>query len=78
VAASGQVGVVAGALDGGGAEPVGLGGAVLQFGGDGEGGLDGQRGEGVDEQSSDRGVDAGAGDGLAVGGGVSILSGWQT
>ena len=53
VAAAGQVGVVAGALDVRGAQRVGLGGAVLEFGGDGEGGLDGQRGEGVDEQLPD-------------------------
>src|SRR5437867_1277851 len=67
VAAAGQLGVVAGAFDGGGAELVGLEGAVFEFGGDGEGGLDGQWGEGVDEQRADGGVDAGAGDGLAVG-----------
>ena len=35
VAAAGQVGVVAGALDVGGAQRVGFGGAVLEFGGDG-------------------------------------------
>ena len=62
VAAAGQVGVVAGALDVGGAQRVGLGGAVLQLGGDGERGLDGQRGEGVDEQLPDPLVEAGAGD----------------
>jgi hypothetical protein len=41
-------------------------GAVFEFGGDGERGFDGQRGEGVGEQPADGGVDAGAGDGLAV------------
>ncbi len=35
VAAAGEVGVVAGALDVGGAQRVGFGGAVLEFGGDG-------------------------------------------
>ena len=49
VAAAGQVGVVAGALDVGGAQRGGLIGAVLELGLDGEGGLGGQRGEGVDE-----------------------------
>ena len=70
VAAAGQVGVVAGALDVGGAQGVGLGGAVLEFGGDGEGGFDGQRGEGVDEQLPDLLVESGAGDGLADPAGV--------
>ena len=70
VAAAGQVGVVAGALDVRGAQRVGLGGSVLEFGGDGEGGLDGQRGEGVDEQLPDRLVEAGAGDGRADRAGV--------
>ena len=53
VAAAGQVGVVAGALDVRGAQGVGLVRPVLQLGADGEGGLDGQRGEGVDEQLPD-------------------------
>ena len=53
VAAAGQVGVVAGALDVGGAQRVGFGCAVLELGGDLEGGFDGQRGEGVDEQLAD-------------------------
>ena len=50
--------MVAGALDVGGAQRVGFGGAVLEFGGDGEGGFDGQRGEGVDEQLADLLVEA--------------------
>src|ERR1035437_3983028 len=50
VAPSGGVGVVACALDDGGAELVRVAGAVLELGGDGEGGLDRQRGEGADEQ----------------------------
>ena len=50
VAAAGQVGVVAGALDVGGAQRVGVGGALPEFGGDLEGGLGGQRGERVDQQ----------------------------
>jgi hypothetical protein len=45
--------VVAGALDVGGAQRVGLGRAVLELGGDLEGGLGGQRGEGIDEQLAD-------------------------
>ena len=57
--------MVAGALDVRGAQRVGLGGAVFQLGGDGEGGFDGQRGEGGDEQLPDLLVKAGAGDGLA-------------
>ena len=61
VAAAGQVGVVAGALDVGGAQGVGVGGAVFQLGGDGEGGFDGERGEGVDEQLPDLLVESGAG-----------------
>src|SRR5947208_2060615 len=70
VAAAGQVGVVAGALDVGGAQRAGLVGAVLEFGLDGEGGFDGERGEGVDEQLPDLLVQAGAGDGLADPAGV--------
>ena len=38
---------------------------MLELGLDGEGGFDGQRGEGVDEQLPDLLVQAGAGDGLA-------------
>ena len=53
VAAAGQVGVVAGAFDVGGAQRVGVGGSVPEFGGDLEGGLDGERGEGGDEQLAD-------------------------
>ena len=64
VAATGQVGVVAGALDVRGALRAGLVGAVLEFGLDGEGGLDGQPGEGGDELP-DPLVEPGAGDGLA-------------
>jgi hypothetical protein len=44
VAAAGQVSEVAGAFDVGGAQGVGLGGPVLELGGDLEGGLDGERG----------------------------------
>jgi hypothetical protein len=53
-----------------GAQRFGLVGAVLELGGDGEGGLDGQRGEGIDEQLPDPHVEAGAGDGLADPAGV--------
>jgi hypothetical protein len=62
--------VVAGALDVRGAQGVGLGGAVFQLGGDGEGGFDGERGEGGDEQLPDLLVESGAGDGLADPAGV--------
>ncbi len=41
VAAAGEVGVVAGAFDVGGAQCVGVGGSLLEFGGDLEGGFDG-------------------------------------
>src|SRR5690242_16680771 len=67
VAAAGQVGVVAGALDVRGAQRVGVGGSLLELGGDLEGGLGGQRGEGADQQladvlaggvAGDRGADA--------------------
>ena len=71
VAAAGRVGVVAGALDVGGARSAaGLGGSVLEFGGDLEGGLDGQRGEGGDEELADVLVEGVAGDGGADRAGV--------
>jgi hypothetical protein len=54
--------VVAGAFDVRGADPVGLGGALLEFGGDGEGSLDGQRGQGVEQQLPDAPVKVGARD----------------
>src|SRR5208282_6903001 len=63
VAAAGQVGVVAGALDVRGAQRAGLGRPVFQLGADGEGGLDGERGEGAGEQLPDPVVQPGAGDG---------------
>ena len=53
VAAAGQVGVVAGAFDVGGAQRVGFGGAVLQFGGDGQGRFGGQRAELADQELAD-------------------------
>ena len=62
VAAAGQVGVVAGALDVRGAQRVGVGGALPEFGGDLEGGLGGQRGEGVDQQLADVLVEGVTGD----------------
>ena len=62
VAAAGQVGVVAGALDVRGAQRVGVGGSLLELGGDLEGGLDGQRGEGADQQLADVLVEGVAGD----------------
>jgi hypothetical protein len=78
VAAASQVGVVAGAFDVGGAQCVGFGGAVLEFGGHGERGLDGQRGERADEEPPDGLVQAGAG-GMAVqiGRAFSMPSRWH-
>ena len=70
VAAAGQAGVVAGALDVRGAQRVGLGGPVLELGGHGEGCLDGERGEGADQQLAGGLVQAGAGDGGADRAGV--------
>ena len=54
--------MVAGALDVGGAQRVGLGSSVLEFSGDLEGGLDRQRRERVDEQLADALVEGVAGD----------------
>src|SRR5207247_7439886 len=62
VAAAGQVGEVAGALDVRGAQRVGVGGSLPEFGGDLEGGLDGQRGEGADQQLAGVLVEGVAGD----------------
>ena len=70
VAAAGLAGVVAGALDVRGAQRVGFGGAVLEFGGHGERRLDGERGEGVHHELSDGVVHDGAGKGGADGAGV--------
>src|ERR1019366_2349601 len=70
VAAPCGVGGVLGALHVGGADGVGLAGVGGQFGCDGHGGLQRERGEGIADQRGDRGVDAGAGDGLAGGPGV--------
>ena len=66
VAAAGQVGVVAGAFDVAAAQRVGFVGAGFEFGLHGEGDLEGERGDGVEQQLADGGVDAGAGDGLAA------------
>ena len=79
VAAAGQVSVVAGALDVRGAQGVGLGGAVLELGGDGEGGLDGQRGEGGDQQLR-RSARRGCAPGMAaqIGRAWAMPSRWQT
>jgi hypothetical protein len=70
VAAAGQVGVVAGAFDVGGAQRAGLGRAVRELGGDLEGGFDGQRGEGGDQQGAGVLVEGVAGDGGADAPGV--------
>ena len=63
--------MVAGALDVGGAQRVGLGGSLLEFGGDLEGGLDGQRGEGADQQPAGVLVEGAAGDRGADAAGVA-------
>ena len=57
VAAAGQVGAVAGAFDVLAAQRVGFGGAGFQFGLHGEGDLERERGEGVEQQLADGGVD---------------------
>ena len=62
VTAAGQVGVVAGALDVRGAQRAGVGGSLLELGGDLEGGLDGQRRERVDQQLADALVEGVTGD----------------
>ena len=77
VAAAGEVGVVAGALDVGGADGVGFGGTLLEFGGDGQCRLDGQRGEAVQEQLAGGLVQAGAGTAVQIGRAFSMPSRWQ-
>ena len=62
VAAAGEVGAVAGPFDVVAAQLVGVVGAGLEFGLHGERDLERERGEGVEQQLPDRGVDAGAGD----------------
>jgi hypothetical protein len=62
VAAAGQVSVILGAFRVGGAQRVRFGGPVLKLGGHLQGGFDGERGEGVDEQLPDGLVQVLAGD----------------
>jgi hypothetical protein len=62
VAAAGEVGAVPGAFDVVTAQQVGVFGPGLQFGLHTERDLERERGEGVEQQSPDRGVHAGAGD----------------
>jgi len=59
--------VVAGAFDGLAAHCVGFGGAGVQFGLHGQGDLERVRGEGLEQQAADCGVDGAAGRGLAAG-----------
>ena len=66
VAAAGQVGAVAGAFDVPAAQCIGFGGAGVQFGLHGQGDLERERGEGVEQQAGDGFVDDGAGHGLAA------------
>ena len=65
VAAAGLVGGVLGALDVRGAQGVGVFGVADELVADGEGGLERERGEGVQQQAGDRGVDGSAGQVLA-------------
>ena len=62
VAAAGELGAVAGALDVVLAELVGIVGACFELGLNGERDLECERGDGVEQQLADRGVDAVAGD----------------
>jgi hypothetical protein len=78
VAAAVQVGVVAGAFHVGCAQRVSLIGPVLKLGLDGEGGFDGQRGEGVDEQHADALVEAEAGIVVQIRRPLAMPSPWQT
>jgi len=65
VAAAGGIGGVAGPFDVGGADAVGVGGPVGEFAADGDRGLDRERGERVQDEVGDGGVDACAGHVLA-------------
>jgi hypothetical protein len=64
-ASAGGVGGVLGALHAHLADPVGVGGALGELGGDRERGLDRQRGELPEHERGERGVDAGTVDRLA-------------
>ena len=57
---------MAGAFDVAAAQRVGFVGAGFELGLDGERDLERERGDGVEQQLADRGVDAGAGDGQAA------------
>ena len=74
VASAGCLSRVLGALDAHLPDPVGIGGALLELGGDGERGLDRQRGEMFEHERGDRLVDAGAADRLAWWGAGAIPS----
>ena len=65
VAATGQLGAMAGPLDVAAPQSVGFVGACFELGLHGEGDLERERGDGVEQQLADGGVDAGAGDGQA-------------
>ena len=66
VAAAGELGVVAGPLDVGAAQLVGFLGAGFELGLDAERDLEGERGDGVEQELADRVVDAVAGDDVAA------------
>ena len=70
VAPPGGLGTVTGAFDVGGAQPVGFGGASGEFGLDAQGDLERERGEGVQHERGDGGIDTGAGHALAARGAV--------
>jgi len=66
VAAAGQVGVLAGSFDVAAAQRVGFVGAGLEFGLHGQGDVEGERGDGVEQQLTYRSVDRRAGHGQAA------------
>jgi hypothetical protein len=68
VAAAGEVGAVTGPLHVGASQGVGLVAAGFELGLHGEGDLERERGDGVEQELTDGGVDGGAGDALAAGG----------
>ena len=70
IAAAGELGVVAGELDVTGAQFVCFAGACFELGLDGQRDLQGERGDGLEQQFADRCVDALPGDPQASGAGV--------
>ena len=62
----------------GGAQRVRLGCAVLELGGNGEGGFDGERGEGIDEQLPDLLIGSAPGTAWQIRRARSMPSRWHT